>query len=295
MTLANLSGAGADTTSIAMRACLHDICSHPDVYQKLQNEIDAFYKDNNLATPISYVQTQQLPYLNAVTKEAMRLLPSITFQLPRHTPEGGLTVQGTFIPPGTTVGMSPIAQNRDPQVWGDDADEFRPQRWLESEDCTRYLDANNMTFGGSGPRMCVGKNIALAEAPLPLPHYSHADGSNRSRSINSWPNCCGILTWRLRIRKDRGASLLIGLRTSMTSTCGFVLGSSTRCFPRKGPRPGHLCKIERAPASDKLDQHGCGCDELEQLRHLSRLDRNSLHCPTSIMCPTQEHLRIPSK
>ncbi|KAG4443116.1 hypothetical protein IFR05_001442 [Cadophora sp. M221] len=159
----NLIGAGADTTSIGMRTCIEYVCSRQDVYAKLREEIDNFYQTNNVENPITYVQTQQLPYLNAVVKEALRLRPSIIGQLLRHTPEGGLVIDGKFIPAKTPIGMSPLAQNRDKRVWGEDANEFKPERWLESEAKTRQLESYNMTFGGNGPRMCVGRNIALVE------------------------------------------------------------------------------------------------------------------------------------
>lgn len=146
-----------------MRASLYYTCSSPEVYAKLQKEVDDYYDQNGLDAPITYQQTQQLPYLVAVCKEAMRFLPSIVFQLLRYAPPG-LSVDGKEIPAGTHVGISPISANRDPQVWGADADDFKPARWLESEQKTRYLDSMYMTFGGNGPRMCIGRNIALVSA-----------------------------------------------------------------------------------------------------------------------------------
>ncbi|KAF4550341.1 Cytochrome P450-like protein 23 [Elsinoe fawcettii] len=159
----NLIGAGADTTSIAIRACIRAIFLDRVVLEKLQQEIDSFYEANSTNEPITYLQCQKLPYLTAVCKEAMRLHPSIIWQLVRHAPETGLVVNGLKIPASATVGISPMAQNRDKQIWGDDAEDFRPERWLVSEERTRYLDSNDMTFGGSGPRMCIGRNIALVE------------------------------------------------------------------------------------------------------------------------------------
>jgi cytochrome P450 len=138
------------------------------MFHKLQEEIDGFYERNGLPEPISYTETQQMPYLQAVVKEATRLLPSIVYQLLRYAPEG-LAVDGKRIPAGTPIGVSPLAQNRDKAIWGPDADDFKPERWLEDEARTRYLDAANMTFGGSGPRMCIGRNIALVGHLQPLP------------------------------------------------------------------------------------------------------------------------------
>ncbi|KAH6995429.1 cytochrome P450 [Ilyonectria destructans] len=158
----NLIGAGADTTSIGMRACLYYLALNPESYKLVQKEVDAFYEGRKLHAPITYLQTQQLPYLQAVIKEATRLFPSIVYQLLRYAPPD-LVIRGQNIPEGTEVGISPIAQNRDRDIWGPDADEFRPQRWLENEERAKYYDKATMTFGGSGPRMCVGKNVALVE------------------------------------------------------------------------------------------------------------------------------------
>lgn len=143
-----------------MRTSLFYICSHSKVYKKVQQEVDEYYKANDLQDPITYQQTQKLPYLMAACKEAMRLLPSIVFQLLRIAP-AGLNVDEKHIPAGTPIGISPITQNRDPTVYGPDPDVYRPERWLEDAEKAKFMESMNMTFGGSGPRMCVGRNIAL--------------------------------------------------------------------------------------------------------------------------------------
>ncbi|KAK1528389.1 uncharacterized protein CCOS01_06223 [Colletotrichum costaricense] len=168
----NLVGARADTISISMRTCLFYLATNSEVLAKLREEIDNFYNVNNLKAPISYLETQKLPYLQAVIKDAIRLLPSIVFQLPRHTPPD-FKVRGIKIPVNTMIGISPIAQNRDQEIWGSDANEFRPGRWLENEDKTRYFDRSTMTFGGSGPRMCMGRNIALVELHKFVAQFVH--------------------------------------------------------------------------------------------------------------------------
>jgi cytochrome P450 len=144
-----------------MRSCLYYLCRHPAAYKQLQEEVDKFYKDNNLTEPANYSQTQEMPYLKAVVTESLRLFPSITYQLLRYSPEGGMSIDGRYIPAGYDIGISPIAQNRDEAVFGKDANDFRPERWLESRERTSSMESVNMTFGGNGPRTCIGRNISL--------------------------------------------------------------------------------------------------------------------------------------
>jgi len=124
----NIIGAGADTVSIGMRACIYHLgMSDPRFLATLRAEVDAFYDEHNGAAP-TYLETQQMPYLVAVVREATRLFPSIPFQLLRHVPKTGLEVDGYRLREGTRVGVSAIAANRDPAIWGADAEEFRPER-----------------------------------------------------------------------------------------------------------------------------------------------------------------------
>jgi cytochrome P450 len=157
------SGAGADSVTFALCACVMLVCKRPQVYQRLQAELDDFYANNLPSHRISYVETQSLPYLDAVCREASRLYPAISFQLLRNPPRSGLVVRDVRLPANCVVGISAWAQNRDIEVFGADADEFRPERWLESEKRKREMEAADLTWGGTGSRGCQGKNIALVE------------------------------------------------------------------------------------------------------------------------------------
>jgi cytochrome P450 len=64
-------------------------------------------------------------------KEAMRMHPGVQYPLERLVPKGGVELGGHFIPEGTIVGMNPAVIHRDKEVFGVDADEFRPSRWTE--------------------------------------------------------------------------------------------------------------------------------------------------------------------
>ncbi|KAL4802468.1 cytochrome P450 [Aspergillus unguis] len=159
----NIVMAGADTTSAGMRASLYFIGTSPVVYQKLQAAVDEYYEAQGLHLAINYKQTQEIPYLQAVITEALRLSPPINFQLLRDSPAGGITIDKYYIPPGCRIGMSAAAQNRDPDVYGCDRNAFRPERWLEDPAVVSRYESGNMTFGGNGPRTCIGRNIAIVE------------------------------------------------------------------------------------------------------------------------------------
>lgn len=104
-----------------MRACLYYLCKSPDIYRQVQQEIDEYYHSKSLQGPITYTQSLEMPFFCAVIREATRMFPSITYQLLRESPEE-MVIDGKTIPVGTAIGMSPIAANRDPAVWG--------ERWL---------------------------------------------------------------------------------------------------------------------------------------------------------------------
>ena len=162
-------GAGADTTSHAIQGVLGDLIMHPDIVPNLQREIDKAYRDLGLAVSgaeISYNDATKLPYLAAVIKESMRLTPSFVYQMPRCTPEKGIDIGPHHLPRGYYAGVSPCAMNRSKEIFGDDADDFVPERWLpsssNSEESIREMSRLLTTYG-MGSRVCLGQNIALVE------------------------------------------------------------------------------------------------------------------------------------
>jgi len=102
----------------------------------------------------------------------MRLHPSIPFPLERYVPAPGLDLpDGSHVPPGTAVATSSYVVCRNATVFGDDAEVFRPERWLREPGETEiaYNDRMRATksvgdavFGG-GARVCLGRPLALME------------------------------------------------------------------------------------------------------------------------------------
>lgn len=168
-TVSNMN-AGSDTTAISLRAILYYTMKDERVMNKLCQELRDAVGAGKISMPVSWKQSQELPYLDAVIKEALRLHPAVGLLLERVVPECGLQLpNGPLLPPGTIVGANPWIIHRH-SVFGDKAEDFIPERWLRGEDESEIafeerrqkMVRATLTFG-AGPRTCIGKNISLLE------------------------------------------------------------------------------------------------------------------------------------
>lgn len=173
----NVLAGGSDTTAFGILSCLRHLLTSPDAKAKLIEEIDHAYEALGLAAEgreISFKQAEKLPYLSAVITESNRVQPSIQYQLPRTVPSEGAQVGDYFLPPGTTCGTNSRAVNCSRGIFGRDAEDFRPERWIaqspEDEARIRKEKLLLMTFG-MGSRSCVGKNLAIVELYLYIAQF----------------------------------------------------------------------------------------------------------------------------
>ncbi|TVY47545.1 Cytochrome P450 monooxygenase [Lachnellula occidentalis] len=160
--------AGGDTTSSTMRAVVYYLSKNTSAYRKLISELDAA----NLSLPAQWKDIRKLTYLDAVIQEALRINPGIAMIFERVAPQSGFTLpDGRFIPGGTAVGINPAVTNRNVDVFGQDADQFNPDRWLKKDEesdegfrdrCRKMKDVASFVFGG-GNRVCMGRNLAILE------------------------------------------------------------------------------------------------------------------------------------
>lgn len=127
-------GAGSDTIAITLSSILYQLVRYPRTYQQLQDEIDLAFGAGKLSDPVTFKEAQDLPYLQAVIKEGMRLHPVVGLGLQRVVPEEGAMIIGRHIPGGSTIGINPWVAHRNERVWGDDAEYWRPERWLDFEE-----------------------------------------------------------------------------------------------------------------------------------------------------------------
>jgi len=153
--------AGSDTTSNTSCALLFHVLSNPYVIPKLQKELDE-------ALPIqgvpSFEQVKDLKYVDQVIKEAMRIHSTSSLGLPRIVTGNGITLLGHHFPPGTVLSVPAYTIHHSKEIWGSDADQFRPERWDKDKLSERQKEAF-IPFS-YGPRACVGRNVAEMEMAL---------------------------------------------------------------------------------------------------------------------------------
>ncbi|KAK7979952.1 hypothetical protein PG989_012409 [Apiospora arundinis] len=157
--------AGADTTGTGLGATLRFILKYPEVLAKVRAELSAADAKGLLSHPVvQYDETKRhLPYLSACIRESLRVHPPIPNLFSRVTPSPeGKTIGGHHIPAGTEILSHAVVVQRDADAFGSRPNEFRPERWLESEERTARMDAYMYTFG-MGLRGCLGKELALME------------------------------------------------------------------------------------------------------------------------------------
>lgn len=152
--------AGSDTTATTIRTTLLHLIMHPRIVAKLRAE----FSNANISSPIKDSEARNLPYLQAVIKEGLRIFPPIPGLLSKEVPPEGDTINGKFIPGGTKIGWGVFGVCRDKGIWGEDSDLFRPERWLEaSAEKFKEMDSTLDLVFGYGRYQCLGKNLAFME------------------------------------------------------------------------------------------------------------------------------------
>lgn len=137
--------------------------SAPAVYQTLKQEIKNGISAGCISNPVTNEEAKNLKYVQAVIREGMRLNTPVNFAFPKRVPAPGDTICGRFLPEGTNVFVNYHSILHNKEVFGKDADIFRPERFLgDAESARRMTKTVDMMFGG-GRYMCLGKPLALIE------------------------------------------------------------------------------------------------------------------------------------
>lgn len=157
-TMAAWSG-GWDTTAFALTQTSYYLLKHDGVLTTMRAELGTAWPQQG-DTP-TYQELLNLPYLDAVIKESLRLMHGALSRLTRINPTATEQYKSWTIPPKTKISMSTSDVNLDKSIWGDDVEVFRPERWLGHPELDKWL----MTFS-KGARVCAGQELAWMELKL---------------------------------------------------------------------------------------------------------------------------------
>lgn len=156
----NYLSAGRDTVAQALTWMFYLLMKNPLVLDKLRKDIEGL---ENPEDPLTLTPTN-LPYALAIFYESLRLHPTIPFEI-RQAQSATTLPDGTALPASSIVIWCVWAMNRSTHIWGPDADVFRPERWLSSDD-----DGGGVTFQkrsvsefpvfNGGASLCLGKQMA---------------------------------------------------------------------------------------------------------------------------------------
>ncbi|KAF8358442.1 cyp-13A12, partial [Pristionchus pacificus] len=153
--------AGFDTTANALAYTSWLLACNPSVMRKCQEEIEDVCGEES----ISYEDINNLRYLEATCKETLRFYPLGAFANSRQcmntTRIGDLEIEK-----GTDIAVDTFTLHFDEAIWGEDAKEFKPERWLEDR---KVQQAAYLPFG-AGPRICIGMRLAMMEEKMALAH-----------------------------------------------------------------------------------------------------------------------------
>jgi len=176
--------AAHDTTSGAISRVLHLLTRNQDVQNKLRAEVIVARKEAD--GDLDYDALMSLPYLDAVCRETLRVFPPATHVVrttrrdtvmpllwPIKSADGKSTISEVPVKNNTNVIISILGANRSTEVWGPDAEDWKPERWLKplpesvSKAHMPGVYSSMMTFIGGG-RACIGFKFAEMEMKLVL-------------------------------------------------------------------------------------------------------------------------------
>ncbi|CAN1819146.1 Cytochrome P450 83B1 [Linum perenne] len=160
--LMNVFIGGTDTSAAAVVWAMTYLMKNPLTMEKAQKEVRNAIEED----------IQQLSYLKAVVKETMRLQPAVPFLIPRESTQS-CNLGGYVIPAKTVVYINTWAIGRDPEAWGENPEEFKPERFLGKSTDVKGLDFELIPFG-AGRRICPGIHMGLSTVELSLANLLYA-------------------------------------------------------------------------------------------------------------------------
>ena len=202
------SFAGHDTTGHTLTWLIYELCKNPKYKQKLIQEIDNYWNNNTEAT---YDTLDQLPFMTKCITETLRLWPALANGTYRELEKDeyitGHDGEKVELKQGTYCQIINWTRHRNPDLWGDDVNEFNPDRIFKDEEIwdykgfgTTHISSERFSPFTYGPRHCIGKNFSQMEMRLILlnifKYYDFELTDEQKKTIHD-PNYLGINTFTM--------------------------------------------------------------------------------------------------
>ncbi|GAN06283.1 cytochrome P450 704C1-like isoform X1 [Mucor ambiguus] len=160
--------AGRDTTAQALSWTFYMLMCHPRVEKKLLEEINKYISDDDINDSAGlYEKIKNMTYAHAVFYEVLRHYPSVPLNQ-KYALNDDIWPDGTHIRKGDYILWCPYVQGRSEKVWGPDAKQFRPERWITPEGELKRESQGQWPAFHAGPRVCLGQHLATLEALIAI-------------------------------------------------------------------------------------------------------------------------------
>ncbi|GFQ08839.1 cytochrome p450 704c1, partial [Phtheirospermum japonicum] len=164
--------AGKDTTATTLSWFVYMLCKNPLVQEKVAKEIEHATDSNEVtknisefAASLSEESLEKMHYLHAALTETMRLYPAVPVD-PKISMSDDTLPDGFHVNKGDMVAYQPYAMGRMKFIWGDDAEEYKPERWIDENGCFKPESPFKFTAFQAGPRICLGKEFAYRQMKI---------------------------------------------------------------------------------------------------------------------------------
>ncbi|KAL1531470.1 cytochrome P450 704C1-like protein [Salvia divinorum] len=205
--------AGKDTTASTLSWFFYMMCKHPHLQEKILEqvrcaaELDEHSSIDDIAASITEAALDKMQFLHAALTETLRLYPAVPADGKMCFADDTFP-DGFSVKKGNLVSYVPYSMGRMKSLWGDDAEEFKPERWLDHNGVFQQQSPFKFTAFQGGPRICLGKEFAYRQmkvfASVLLASFSFKL-ADESRPVNYRP--------MLTLQIDGGLHLIAAFRT----------------------------------------------------------------------------------
>ncbi|KAI3770248.1 hypothetical protein L6452_01375 [Arctium lappa] len=167
--------AGKDPIATSLYWFIYMLCKHPEIQDKVAKEIKEATNMSiqeleiinvaEFATRVTEEALDKMQYLHAALTETIRLYPALSMD-PKTCFSDDVLPDGGFVKKGEVVVYMPYAMGRMTHIWGDDALEFKPERWLDEDGVFHPASPFKFTAFQAGPRTCMGRDFAYRQMKI---------------------------------------------------------------------------------------------------------------------------------